>query len=359
MTSSIPASDIAAAGTAQVTVFNPSPGGGTSAALTFTINLPPGVIERVSVASDGSQGNSSSDFSSISAAGRFVAFESGASNLVAGDTNAATDVFVRDTCLGAPVGCVPATSRVSVASDGSQGNSFSQTTSLSADGRFVGFHSRASTLVAGDTNGFDDVFVRDTCLGALAGCVPSTVRVSLASDGTQGNNLSEEPSLSADGRFVAFESVASNLVAGDTNGSIDIFVRDTCVGAPAGCVASTVRVSVASDGSQSTSHSFEPSISADGRFVAFSSGSENLVAGDTNLALDSFVRDTCVGAAAGCVPTTVRVSVANDGTQGNSHSLFPSVSADGRFVAFTSAASNLVGGDTNNLTDVFLARTGF
>ncbi len=359
LAASIPASDIAAAGSAQVAVFNPSPGGGTSTALTFAISptFPARVLERLSVASDGTQANNVSPGAAVSADGRFVAFQSEANNLVAGDTNAAIDIFVRDTCLGA-TGCTPSTVRVSVASDGTQANGDSAVPSISADGRFVSFGSLASNLVAGDTNAFGDVFVRDTCLGA-AGCTPSTVRVSVASDGTQGDDTSDSFSISADGRFVAFESDASNLVAGDTNLATDIFIRDTCRGAT-GCTPSTVRVSVASDGTQANGNSFGnangAAVSADGRFVAFQSDASNLVADDTNAASDIFVRDTCLGAT-GCTPSTVRVSVASDGTQtGGGGSRF-SISPDGRFVAFESGASDLVVGDTNAALDIFVRDT--
>jgi len=358
------ASDIAAVGTAQVTVFNPGPGGGTSAPQAFTISLAsptPGVIERVSVANDGTEGNFDSFDSVISADGRFVAFDSRASNLAAGDTNGSRDVFVRDTCVGAPAGCTPSTTRVSVASDGSEGNGISDTPSISADGRFVAFAADASNLVAGDTNGVGDVFVRDTCLGVSAGCTPSTTRVSVASDGTQGNAGSGFPlAVSANGRFIAFSSAASNLVAGDTNGATDMFVRDTCFGAPAGCTPSTARVSVASDGSQGNQISgsdSRPALSSDGRFVGFDSDASNLVAGDTNAFRDIFVRDTCLGAPAGCTPSTSRVSVASDGTQGNGASVVPTISADGRFVVFRSNASNLAVGDTNGAGDVFVRDT--
>ncbi len=378
------ASDIAAVGTAQVTVFNPAPGGGISAPQAFTISLAsptPGVIERVSVANDGTEGNFDSFDSVISADGRFVAFDSRASNLAAGDTNGSRDVFVRDTCVGAPAGCTPSTTRVSVASDGSEGNGISDTPSISADGRFVtqgnagsgfplavsangrfiAFSSAASNLVAGDTNGATDMFVRDTCFGAPAGCTPSTARVSVASDGSQGNQISgsdSRPALSSDGRFVGFDSDASNLVAGDTNAFRDIFVRDTCLGAPAGCTPSTSRVSVASDGTQGNGASVVPTISADGRFVVFRSNASNLAVGDTNGAGDVFVRDTCLGGPTACTPSTIRVSVASDGTQGNAGVFFDlSISADGRFVAFDSDASNLVAGDTNGAVDVFVRDT--
>src|SRR3990172_4614206 len=314
------------------------------------------VLERVSVATDGTEGNHTSGYPSVSADGRFVAFGSYASNLVPGDTNGAADVFVRDTCLDADPTCVPSTALVSVASDGTHANHSSSGASISADGRFVAFESSATNLVPGDTNGImNDVFVRDTCVGATD-CVPSTLRASLSSDGTQVDNFTWAASISANGRIVVFKSYANNLVPGDTNVTRDVFVRDTCLGA-ADCVPSTLRVSVASDGSQGYYESYNASISADGRFVAFLSWANNLVPGDANTAPDVFVRDTCVGAT-DCVPSTLRVSVASNGTQANYNSYYASISADGRFVAFDSRASNLVAGDTNNHSDIFLARTG-
>src|SRR5947207_7980736 len=192
-----------------------------------------GTTERVSVASDGAQGNGSSGLvtfafpPALSADGRFVAFVSFATNLVASDTNGATDVFVHDRQTGT-------TERVSVASDGTEGNAASAGATLSADGRFVAFHSAATDLVAGDTNGTTDVFVHDRQTGI-------TERVSVASDGTEGNKASSYPALSADGRFVAFDSDATNLVAGDTNGTTDVFVHDRQTG-------TTERVSVPSGG---------------------------------------------------------------------------------------------------------------
>jgi Ca2+-binding RTX toxin-like protein len=215
-----------------------------------------GQTERVSVASDGTQGNDGSWVTSISADGRFVAFSSMASNLVPGDTNGREDVFVHDRQTGQ-------TERVSVASNGTQGNRDSYAGSISADGRFVVFVSEAANLVQGDTNGTRDIFVHDRQTGR-------TERVSVASDGTEGNRGSEAPSISADGRFVVFHSEASNLVPGDRNGCADIFVHDRQTGR-------TERVSMASDGTEGTNYSYDPSISADGRFVAFRSLAINLV----------------------------------------------------------------------------------
>ena len=268
----------------------------------------------VSAASDGANADNDSKDPSVSSDGRYVAFHSAASNLVVGDTNGVPDVFVRDLTAGTTV-------RVSVDSDEAQGDEDSYAASISSDGRYVAFHSAASNLVVGDTNGVPDVFVRDLTAG-------TTVRVSVDSDEAQGDGDSYAASISSDGRFVAFESAASNLVVGDTNGVTDVFVRDLTS-------TTTVRASVDSDEVvEGDSYSRDPSISSDGRFVAFESAATNLVAGDTNGETDVFVRDLTS-------TTTVRVSVDSDEVEGIDGSSDPSISADGRFVAFESAATNL------------------
>jgi Tol biopolymer transport system component len=286
-------------------------------------------ITRVSVDSAGNLGNSGSYNPSISADGRFVAFSSGASNIVPGDTNNTYDIFVRDRLTNT-------TTRLSVDSAGNQADRNSDGASISADGRFVAFNSDASNIVPGDTNNSFDIFLRDRLTN-------TTTRVSLDSAGNQGNRFSYNPSISADGRFVAFSSFASNIVPGDTNGDSDIFVRDTLTN-------TTTLVSVDSAGNQGNSQSFITSISADGRFVAFTSNASNLVPGDTNDDPDIFVRDTLTN-------TTTRVSVDSAGNQANYNSYNPSISADGRFVAFNSVASNIVPGDANNSFDIFVRDT--
>jgi Ca2+-binding RTX toxin-like protein len=282
---------------------------------------------RVSLDSAGNQANfgSNGDFS-ISADGRFVAFSSAATNLVPGDTNRDYDIFVRDTLTNT-------TTRVSVDSAGNQGNGGSYSASISPDGRFVAFDSNAANLVPGGTNRSRDIYVRDTLTN-------TTTRESLDSAGNQANSPSYSASISADGRFVAFGSSASNLVPGDTNNTFDIFVRDRLTN-------TTTRVSVDSAGNQANSRSVGSSISADGRFVAFHSDASNIVSGDTNGKRDIFVRDRLTN-------TTTRVSFDSAGNQANSESYYPSISADGRFVAFLSNASNLVPGDTNNRDDIFV-----
>jgi Tol biopolymer transport system component len=280
---------------------------------------------RVSVDSSGTEADSFSAFQAISADGRFVAFESFADNLVAGDTNGAWDDFVRDMLTGT-------TERISVDSAGSQADHSSFEVSISPDGRYVAFSSYADNLVAGDMNGTEDVFVRDRLNG-------TTERVSLDSSG---NEASFTPSISADGRFVAFSSYADNLVAGDTNLDADVFVHDRQTGA-------TERVSVDSSGTGGNAYAATDwsSLSADGNLVAFASTATNLVAGDSNSYEDVFVRDRAAG-------TTERVSVDSSGGQGNGNSYRATISADGRFVGFISAASNLVAGDTNKFTDSFV-----
>jgi Tol biopolymer transport system component len=288
----------------------------------------------VSATSSGVPGAASSYAPAISADGRFVAFQSDASNLVAGDTNDSPDIFVHDFRTGQ-------TTRVSVDSNGAQANGGSLGPSISADGRFVAFWSSARNLVRGDSNGSGDVFVHDMCSG-------STTRVDVGSLGNETNNASgDAPAISADGRYVAFDSHASNLVLGDTNGAADIFVHDLRSG-------TTTRVSVDSSGVQAGGGgSYFPSISADGRFVAFQSYAYTLVPGDTNDATDVFVHDRRTG-------VTKRISVDSAGAEGNGSSVRPSISADGRYVAFISFASNLVPGDTNEVNDVFVhdLRTG-
>jgi Tol biopolymer transport system component len=229
-----------------------------------------GTTELISGAMGGAEGDSTSSLNIVSADGRYVAFQSQASNLVPGDTNGQPDAFLRDRVAGT-------TRRVSIANDGTQPNSGSIPTAISADGRYVVFHGFSSNLVPNDTNGRVDVFVYDRVASSLQ-------RVSVAADGAQGNDDSDNAALSADGRFVVFTSAASNLVPNDTNFRPDIIVRDRTAGL-------TWRASVTAAGTQASDRSSEADVSADGRHIGFSSEATNLAAGDTNMARDAFVRD--------------------------------------------------------------------
>ena len=288
-------------------------------------------FERASVASDGTESNNGSDSPALSAGGRYVAFVSEASNLVLNDVTGARDVFVHDRIA-------QTTDRVSVASNGTEGNDHSFSPALSGDGRYVVFASDADNLVPNDTNLARDIFVRDRMTS-------TTTRVSVAGNGTQGSNDSETPSISADGRYVTFTSLAINLVAGDTNNDRDVFVHELSSGIS----------EIASLSTSNTQGNFGSGgvgagpgrISDDGRYVVFGSFASNLVPGDTNSADDIFVRDRALG-------TLERVSIGDGEEQGNDHSVYGSISNTGRFVAFTSASTNLVAGDTNGLSDIFL-----
>lgn len=292
----------------------------------YVRDMDTGTTMRMSVSSAGVGGNSWSMSPAISGDGRLVAFTSNSSNLVSGDVNATEDIFVRDMTTNQTI-------RVSVSNDGVQGNGGSADPAMSADGRYVTFSSYSSNLVVGDTNGVSDVFVRDVT-------TDKTVRVSLSSHGEQGDLRSFSPAISANGRYVVFASFASNLVPGDLNGVDDIFMRDMTTG-------ETTHISVSSAGVGGDGGSSSAAISSDGRYVAFSSIASNLVSGDTNGKNDIFVRDTVTG-------HTSRVSVSSTGTQGNGESHWPTISADGRYVGFTSGSSNLIPGDTNGNDDVFV-----
>ena len=235
-------------------------------------------------------------------------------------------MFVHDRQIGI-------TTRVSVDSNGNEGNNTSRAGFLSEDGRWVAFESDATNLVANDTNFVRDMFVHDRQTGA-------TTRVSVATGGGQVNAASVDAELSQDGRYVAFESDATNLVLGDTNRNGDVFVHDRQTGI-------TIRVSVASGGGQANEESLEATISGDGRFVAFLSFASNLVSGDTNGEGDVFVHDTQTN-------TTTRMSVGTGGEQGNDFSCNPAISHDGRIVGFFSDSTNLVPGDTNGMRDIFV-----
>jgi Tol biopolymer transport system component len=288
-----------------------------------------GRTTRVSVNTRGRQGNDHSNDQAISASGRYVTFESDATNLVRDDANGYGDVFVHDRETGR-------TTLVSVRSSGEQGNAPAGGLvpgAISADGSRIVFASEATNLVPGDTNDAQDVFVHDRGTG-------TTRRVSLNSQEQQGDDRSSIGSISGSGRFVAFTSAATNLVGNDTNAEADIFVRDLAK-------EKTTQVSIASGGGEASGRSAYPSISADGRYVAFDSMADDLVGNDTNDAPDIFVRDRERG-------TTRRVSLSRTGDEGDSNSEYPLISADGRFVAFQSLATNLVGGDVNARTDIYV-----
>jgi Tol biopolymer transport system component len=302
----------------------------------FVHDCTAGSTELVSVGPTGTQWGDACSGAAISGNGNVVAFVK--THLVAGSGrdgggyHARIDVLVRDRAAGTtvfanlnPAGVVSNTV-----------NGLSPAPSISFDGRFVAFASAATDLVAGDTNGHYDVFVRDLAFGV-------TTRASLDGNGVEGDGDSLSPSISADGRYVAFTSAATDLVPGDANGHTDVFVRDRVAG-------TTVLASVSTLGAQADADCLAPRISADGRCVVFHSVATTLAPANGDLYDDVFVRDLEHG-------TTERVSVALAGDP-NGASDMPSISGDGRCVAFRSMASNLVAGDTNGTFDVFVRDRG-
>lgn len=354
---------------------------------------PKGTLSLVSAALDGGPANGSSQpGTGVSAHGRYVVFASAATDLVAGDTNGQVDVFVRDTV----------TRRTVLASQGDGGvpsDAESRPGNISSDGRYVVFESAATTFVSGDDNGTYDVFVRDLVRGR-------TTLVSVALDGIADLGALR-PDISADGRYVAFESASSDLIEGDTNDTSDVFVRDLVAGR-------TERVSLTPDGEQSPYPSFDPSISARGGVVAFTSSTalvpgpplpvstdllvyardrrrhttvvvsrdvpvdpRSFIATSAEPAISDngryvvFNHDGWLGVGVDPVPNvwlrdlwTGRLEIVSADYRGRPNAEIGyfangDVSANGRFVAFTTA-TRVFRADTDNLTDTFVRdrRTG-
>ncbi|TYL79806.1 tandem-95 repeat protein [Bradyrhizobium cytisi] len=303
----------------------------------FEKDLTTGAITRLSATASGVQANGLSSSGVLSPDGHRLLFSSFASNLVPGDTNNSLDVFIKD--LGTGV-----ITRVSTTSSGAQLNGGLSGSQIRWNANQLFFTSDATNASAGDNNGATDLFVKDLTTGSVS-------RISDAADGVQANGSIKAFSVSHDGTKVAFWSDASNLVAGDTNGVADLFVKDLKTGI-------ITRVSTTSDGSQTDSGVFAsqyaPSFSADDSKLAFMSLSGDLVPGDTNGGRDIFIKDLVTGA-------VTRVSTAADGSQGiyqnpDGNFTYPGgFSPDASMIAFSSEESGLVaGGNPTSLNEVFI-----
>ena len=353
--------------------------------LSATGALALGVIGRASIATGGTQAiGGESKHSALSSNGRYLVFSSGATNLVANDTNGVDDVFVHDRTLNT-------TTRVSVGTSGTEANGASTNPTISSNGRYIAFLSSATNLVAGDSNGYADIFVYDltlsttTIVSIAAGGTQATGNSSgtpsISDDGnkvvftTQADNLdatpismtnrihlylrnisadtttclsvnpaitqkadgdSAHPHITRDGNYVVFSNTGSNLVAAPTiYGQFDIYFRDI----------NTNTTTLLTSGANN--HSYCPAISNNGRYISFHSYASNLITGDTNAAGDVFVHDRTAN-------TTERVSLSSSGIEGDGSSNASSISGDGRYVSFMSSATNLVPGDTNGVRDTFV-----
>ncbi len=283
------------------------------------------VTTRASVSTAGVEGNGSSSSGRISSDGRYVAFNSDATNLVAGDGNGMLDVFLRDTQA-------LTTERISVGIGGVDANGFSFAYDVSNDGRYVLFVSDASNLVAGDTNGAYDLFLYDRTLA-------TTELITLSSGGVQSNGTSIiGASMTADAGLIVFDSAATNLVSGDTNKKYDIFVRDRNAG-------TTTRINRGTNG-ETNGDSWDPTISVDGLAIAFESRAKNLSLLDPNGHADIYLYDVPTG-------TTTLVSLSCDGVVADIECYRARLSDDGLVVAFLGGATNLDPADGNGVRDAF------
>ncbi|MFL6439917.1 MAG: IPT/TIG domain-containing protein [Terriglobales bacterium] len=405
ISANVPAMDVASVGTAHISVTNPSPGGGASNILSYGIAPSGGAgPEMHLIATSGSPFPGSAD--AISADGTYVAFAASGTDITPNEfTDGHSQIYLHDTCTNGPPGCTPSNLLVSLSPSGGLTGVDNTRPQLSSDGRFVGWVEEIGGLTPGD-----HAFVRDTCIGGPVGCVPVTVEVSLDANG-QPLGLVADVRLSGNGRYalvrwgqpfhsqilwyLALRDTCLGVLSGctpstqsvitDANGidmraalgsidatarhlafqifnqfgELDAFVKDTCIGAAPPCTSSTQLVSVDPSGMQLLTNDLTVNdMSPSGRFVVMTVRQAAAPQDSNGLPrADVLLRDLCIDAPIDCVPTTIPVSVSTSGLPGNDDSYRGSVSSDGRFVVFHSNASNLVAGDSNNLEDVFLRDT--
>jgi Tol biopolymer transport system component len=321
-----------------------------------------GITERVGVGMGSVQANSYTEGDSISGDGRYVPFGSDASNLVAGDNNGLSDVFLRDRLIGT-------TTMMSRGINGGGGDNISYGGHISADGRFVSFVSLASDLVLGGTNGQQQAYVYDRQTGETAivsvakkggvqadkGVVVLRISAEVQTGkhiivgapkkgGAQADQGVFTPNISADGSYISYASFSTNLVPSDTNNTLDVFVYAQKAGV-------TSRVSVGVNGEQICDFGASGgALSADGRFVAINTGCTNMVPGRINeqiQSLEAYVYDRKTG-------RNELISVGPDGKPANDFSLAIAISADGRYVGLLSYATNLVSGGTNGQSQIYV-----
>jgi len=297
----------------------------------FIKNVQTGVLERVSVTADGVEGNLGSYGAKVSANGRYVVFESDATNLVDGDTNDSTDIYRKDLLTGA-------VERVSIGAGGIQGEFDCYRAQISGDGRYVVFQTSSRNLAPGDTNTSNDVFRKDMVTGELV-LLTTTLTPAQGKQEANSASLGGQIHTVAQGSFMVFESNASNFTNTDGRWK-DVFHKNLTTG-------ETICVSMNAQGQPGNRESFDAQFSPDGRSVMFTSAASNFVTGDTNNTWDIFLKNLDSNA-------ITHISAAANGTQANGMSRNARFSADGKHVVFESMATNLVADDTNGAWDIFV-----
>jgi WD40-like Beta Propeller Repeat len=363
VTVTVPAAAVASTGSVTLTVSNPQASSGGTVQTNFLVVAPAasGQSPALQSANGSTPGNGNSTHSSTSDGGVLVAFDSVASNLATGTTQGHSEVYVHQNCPTGTSNCKAQTTLVSVASDGSPGSGGavgSETPAISPDGRFVAFSSDDTNLVSGASTGVAQVYLRDTCtsiFGAVQNCTAKTTLVSADSSGNPGNAPSVNPSISASGLFVAFESSATNLVGNRVPSGVNqIYLSNSCnglSGAVSGCKASLQLLSFDQNSHGGDHDSVSPAVDPLGISVAFQSLADNILAGiASNGSQQIYLRSTCLEAdtllAASCPQKTILISADASNSPGTSDSLTPDVSENG-FVVFSSSAMNLLPGNAS------------
>ena len=364
----VPASTIASAGQVSLSLTNPGATGGTSTAVPFTVLAKTGfpMEESVNDANPPAAANGDSTHSSASAGAAFVAFDSTATNLVAGATGGLSQVYLRNNCFAGQPNCVPQTILISAAPDGSAGTggtNGSDKPVISLDGRFIAFESDDTNLAAGAAQPVEQIYLHDTCnsiLGPMAGCTPATRLISVSTAGAPGNAPSLNPTLSAFGFFVAFQSTATNLGSGSLPTTVSqVYLSRQCPSIPVlgqipGCTPSLAVASLDANGNVGDKNSANPSLDPIGLVLSFESLADNMVPGTAGNGFKQiYARNTCFqlafpGIPLTCPNVTEAVSVDATGKLGTGDSISPSTGILALAIAFATRAPNLLPPSTSS-----------
>ena len=351
----VPKAAIASAGSVKLTIDNPRATTGGTATASFLVTGS-GSFPIEESANGGTAGNAASLHSSVSDGGLFVAFDSTATNLASGATGGLSQVYLAQNCLGSGGGCTAKTTLISAGSGGagSGGVIGSDRPAISADGRYVVFESDDTNLVSGATQSIEQIYLYDTCntiFGSVPSCTAKMTLISQSTGGAAGNAPSTNPSISAFGLYIAFQSSATNLTATTVPANTQqIYLYGSCNaagGAVAGCTPGLQLFSTDANNNPGDNNSVNPSVDPAGLTVAFQSVADNIASGiASNGAQQIYLRSTCLAGVpfltAGCQQQTVLVSADAGNKPGTSDSITPAVSGGGSFVVYATRAANLL-----------------